>query len=162
MARKIHFESSKPEVKYLKNLIFFTKSETNETIFRARVFAINKEGLPSDDLISEEIIVKVKKGKQKTIVDVSAFKIEVPEEGIVVGFESLLTQGNQYWQEARVINSKKTIKVLNYGPHLLYSFETKEESYTSRNGKWVKQRFSMNHEQESKVLTPAINVTLTN
>ncbi len=162
LARKIQIEPSKPEVKYLKNLIFFTKSETNKTFFRARIFAINKEGLPGEDLISEEILVKVKKGRQKTTVDVSALKIKVPDEGIVVGFESLLTKDNQYWQEASVINSKKSIKVLNYGPHLLYSFENKEDSYTCRNGKWVKQRLSMNRDKKSTVLTPAINVTLTN
>jgi hypothetical protein len=162
LARKFQLENNNSEVKYLKNLIFFTKSETNETKFRARVFSVDNEGNPSEDLITQEIILKVKKGKKRTIVDVSAFKIEVPKEGVFVGFESLLTESNRYLQEARMINSKKTIKILNFGPHLLYSFENQENSYVYRKGKWVKQKKGMYGENINKVMAPAINIILTN
>ena len=65
-------------------------------------------------------------------------------------------------QEVRVNNSKQTSKVLNYGPYVMYCYDSKEESYTYRNGKWIKQKYSMFPEKSNEVITPAITIILTN
>ncbi len=163
LAKNINRDTINKDISHIKNLIFFTNSEVEGASFRARIYRIAKDGLPGIDMISESIIVKTKKGKHKTIVDVSSYDIEMPKEGIIVGFESLLIDSNKYMEKAGIINSKKTIYILNYGPHIMYTNSDLEESYTFRAGKWTKQRFSMyiNQKTKSKVISPAINVTLT-
>jgi hypothetical protein len=165
LARNLFPDEKNPELKYIKILIFFTNSEVDNAIFRARVFSITADGKPGEDMIPEEVIVKTKKGRRKTVVDVSAYKLQMPNEGVIVGFESLLTENNKYMQTAGVVNSKKTVKILNYGPHIMYNYMNTEESYAYRAGLWTKQLFSMYNENTpnyKKVIGPAINLILTN
>ncbi len=165
LARNLTIDPEHPEASYIKNLIFFTNSQIDGAVFRARIFSVGSDGLPEEDMIAEEIIVKAKKGRHKTIVDLSAYRLRMPKEGIIAGFESLLTEQNKYQQTAGVINSKKKVTILNYGPHIMYNYSNKEESYTFRAGKWLRQRFSMykeNNPNAKKVIGPAINLTLTN
>ena len=67
-ARKFNLDKENLDIKYIKELIYFTKSEVENGIFRARVFEVNEDGMPSEDLIQDEIIVKVKKGKHKKTI----------------------------------------------------------------------------------------------
>ena len=162
-AKKIDLDSLDVSLKFLKQIIYFTNSEVQNGKFRIRIFNLDIKGKPLADLLMEEIIVLVKKGKQKSIVDVSKFNIEIPKEGILVGFESLIIEENKYFQKARVYKTKKTIEINNYSPHILYHYSDKEISYASRINEWTKQLFSMNANRDKKeVLAPAINVILTN
>lgn len=162
-AKKIDLDSLDLSLKFLKQIIYFTNSEVQSGKFRIRIFNLDIKGKPLDDLLVEEIIVLVKKGKQKSIVDVSKFNIEIPKEGILVGFESLIIEENKYFQKARVYKTKKTIEINNYSPHILYHYSDKEISYASRINEWTKQLFSMYANRDKKeVLAPAINVILTN
>lgn len=162
-AKKIDLDSLDLSLKFLKKIIYFTNSEVQSGKFRIRIFNLDIKGKPLDDLLVEEIIVLVKKGKQKSIVDVSKFNIEIPKEGILVGFESLIIEENKYFQKARVYKTKKTIEINNYSPHILYHYSDKEISYASRINEWTKQLFSMYANRDKKeVLAPAINVILTN
>ena len=160
-ARNINVDANNPDVKYVKNIILYTKSEVDGGIFRVRIFNITEKGMPGEDVVSEEIIVKAKKGRHKTVVDMTAYKLEVPKEGLIIGFESLLTEGNKYRQKVGIYKTNKTTYVDNYDPHILYYHSKSENSYAFRTGSWTKQLFKMYPEQES-VLSPAINVTLTN
>ena len=162
--KKINLDPKNTEAKYVKNLIFHTKSEVENAVFRVRIFNLDKNDFPGEDLVSQEIIVKVKKGRHKTVVDMLSYKLLVPEQGIFFGFESLLTDGNKYRQEAVIFNTNKNIVIDNYAPHILYYRSKIENSYTFRAGIWTKQRFSMYQDtpKQNTVLAPAINVTLTN
>jgi hypothetical protein len=163
LARKFNLNQDNKDIKYLKNIIFYTNSEIDSGNFRARIFNVNKEGFPNDDIVYEEIIIKVKKGRSKTIQDVSKYKIEIPDEGIIIGFESLSTENNKYFQKGNIENTKKLVETINFGPHILYFFDDKEESFTYR-GRWIKQSYKDNNNSENrlKVTTPAINLILTN
>ncbi|MFT7250354.1 MAG: hypothetical protein ACI9FW_000064 [Flavobacterium sp.] len=163
LAKKFHFPSEKKDLKFIKNLIYYTNSEVENGKFRARVYEITNDSLPGDDLIYQELIINVKKGKQTTVVDVSKYNIQIPKEGVIVGFESLIIEENKYKQKATIFESKKQTTIDNYSPHIFYHYSEKEVSYTKRYNKWVKQQFSMYSKKgEKKVITPAINITLTN
>jgi hypothetical protein len=159
-AKKFNLDENNLEIKYIKELIYFTYSVVENGIFRARVFEVNENGLPGDDLISEEIIVNVKKGKHKTIVDISKYNIQIPEKGIVVCFESLIVDQNRYLQIGRSIKSKKKNMSFNYSPHIGYFHHNNIETYNQKSGKWVS--FSKEYNKEKKHPIPAINVTLSN
>ena len=164
LAKKINFDESNSDARFLKTLIYYTKSELDSAKFRVRVFSVSKKDFPEEDLLSKEIIVQVKKGRHKTEVDLSTYKIEVPKEGIIVGFESLLIEENRYKEKFGLQNSKKTVKIDNYDPHILYQYINSESSYTFRTGKWVKQQMYMNREwhKNKTVIAPVIKAVLTN
>lgn len=163
-AKRVTIDEDNKELKYLKSITYFTESKVKDGIFRVRIFSANEDGSPKEDLISSELIIKVKKGRNKTVIDVSSYGLEIPKEGILVGFESLLTEGNRYTQKALGFESKKTIIYQNYSPHILYNYIDTEESYAYRAGIWTKQLFKMFVEvgKKNRVLAPAIQITLTN
>ena len=159
-ARKFNLDKENLDIKYIKELIYFTKSEVENGIFRARVFEVNEDGKPGEDLIQDEIIVKVKKGKHKTSVDVSKYNLQIPDNGIIICFESLLLEQNVYFQEVYSSNHKNKAKVLNYAPHIGYFYNKDIESYNKRHGKWM--CFNSEYNEKYKHPIPAINITLTN
>lgn len=163
-ARKINFDESNPDARFLKTLIYYTKSELDSAKFRVRVFSVSKKDFPEEDLLSKEIIVQVKKGKHKTKVDLSSYKIEVPKEGIIVGFESLLIEENRYTEKFGLPKSNKIVKTDNYDPHIFYQYINSESSYTFGKGRWIKQQMYMNREwhKEKTVIAPVIKAVLSN
>ena len=159
-ARKFNLDENNLDIKYIKELLYFTKSEVENGIFRARVFEVNEDGLPGEDLISEEIIVNVKKGKNKTRVDVSKYNIQIPEKGIIVCFESLIVEQNKYLQVAESTQPKKKYEFINYSPHIGYFYSNTIETYNKRFGKWV--HFNKEYNKKNNHPIPAITITLNN
>lgn len=162
LAKKFNLEEKNQDLNFVKEIHFFTKSEVDNGIFRARIFEVKSDGMPGEDLVSDEIIVEVKKGKSKITVDVSKYNIQIPNEGIIVGFESLFVDRNKYNQEARVIGSKKTTYVVNYAPHIEYCMDSNETSYVFRSSRWITQKKTKYNEKETRSFAPAITLTLTN
>ena len=157
------FTTEDSEIKYIKNIIYYTNSEVEKGVFRVRIYNIGNDGIPNEDILPEERIVEVKKGKHKTIVALLKYKIEIPKEGIIVAFESLLIDQNKYMQSGIVIKTKKRTEQLNYSPHIMYFYDNTVDSYTFRAGKWM--RFTNEYYdkyKEIKVIIPAIDLTLTN
>lgn len=163
-ARKFQVDENNQEVKYVKEIVFFTKSEVDKGLFRARIYEVKEDSLPGEDLITDEIIVKTKKGEHKTIVDISKYKIQIPKEGIIVAFESLLVDQNKYYQQVVSLKPKKKLNILNYSPHIMYFYDDTVESYNCRSGRWL--HFTQNYYKKYKgvytVPIPAINLILTN
>ena len=160
LAKKVTLDKGSPDLIYIKNITFLTHSEVERALFRVRIFSINSQNRPDDDVLTEEIIVTTQKGKQKVIVDLSKYKIKVPTEGVIIGFESLFLEQNKYIQQT----NKKGVTFLNYDPHIFYQYINKEESYTFQQGKWIRQSFENHYQkgEENRVIAPALTVTLTN
>ncbi|MDP5027786.1 MAG: carboxypeptidase-like regulatory domain-containing protein [Flavobacterium sp.] len=162
IAKKFDVDENNQDVNFVKDINFFIKSEIQKGVFRVRFFEVNSDGMPGEDLVSEEIIVEVKKGKSKITVDVSKYNIQIPKEGIVVGFESLFINRNKYNQKASLNGTKKTIYIVNYGPHIEYCMDSNETSYVFRSSRWIKQTRTKYNEKETRSFAPAITLTLTN
>ncbi len=163
-AKTFYLDDKNADAKYIKTISFFTKSEVDGAIFRVRVFSI-KNDMPNEDIVTDEIIVATKKGKHENIIDMSFYKLEIPKDGIVIGFESLFVSKNEYKQDTRIIGQKEDTYFTNYAPHILYHYIDSETSYAGRTGKWTKQLFRMfnkNVKDENRVIAPAITIKLTN
>lgn len=95
--------------------------------------------------------------------NVLKYKIELPSEGIIIGFESLIIDQNKYMQKGTTITTTAITEYLNYSPHIMYFYDDKVDSFTFRGNKWIRQNLSKTNSGETlKVLTPAINLILTN
>lgn len=154
---------SKDDFKFVRSLIFYTNSEVEKGKFRIRIFKAGSNGLPAEDLLAQEVVVIVKKGKKKTIINVLEHKIKIPVEGIIVAFECLVIENNKYMQTAYVAATKEKVSVLNYSPHIMYFHDQLAESYTYRSGKWMsfsKEFLSNNPNYRAPI--PAIDLILTN
>lgn len=159
-ARRFYLDENNLEVKYVKEIIYFTNSEVQNGIFRARVYNVKNDGMPGEDLILDELIVEAKKGKHQTKVDISKYNIQIPKEGIIVSFECLIVEQNKFLQKASTIKSKEKFTIVNYSPHIMYFHNDYFENYNFRSGKWL--YFSKEYNEKYRNPVPAINLTLTN
>ena len=55
---------SQGDFKNLKKVIFYAKSAVDKGLCKVQIFAIGSNGLPAESLLSEEVLVEVKKGNQ--------------------------------------------------------------------------------------------------
>ncbi len=167
-AKYFKYETRYEETKFVKKIKITTRSKVNNAKFKIRIFSVNKEGYPETDLISEDIIVTVKKGKRKNAIDVSNFKIDFPKEGLFIVYEILKIETNKYFFEYTNKGSKKVYKEIYFAPDFESNMVDEENTYHFRNGKWIKWQKLHNDETgdlkkfNNKVLEPAINLILTN
>lgn len=152
---------SQGDFRNLKKVIFYAKSAVDSGLCKVQIFEIGSNGLPSESLLSEEVLVEVKKGNQKIAIDVSKYNIELPENGIVVAFESLVLEQNKYFLKAFNTHTKEKISVLNYAPHIKYFYDNEKDSYVFSAGKWVHYSVEYNLDHP-KTPIPAIDVIVSN
>jgi hypothetical protein len=148
-AKYFKYETRFEDTKFVKKIKIKTRSKVNNAKFKIRIFSVNKEGYPEKDILSEDIIVTVKKGKRKNVIDISNFKVDFPKEGLFIVYEVLKIETNKY-----------IFQYTNEG--------SKKNTYHFRNGKWFKLQRWQNNETgdlkkfNNKVIEPAINLILTN
>ncbi|WP_395066915.1 carboxypeptidase-like regulatory domain-containing protein [Flavobacterium sp.] len=163
-ARNFQVDKNNKEVKYAKEIVFFTNSEVKNGVFRVRIFKIGPDGIPNEDILNEELLVEVKKGKQKTVVDILKYKIEIPPEGIIIGFESLIIDQNKYMQKATIYKTNKKTECLNYSPHIMYFNDDTVDNYSFSSGRWlvINALHKEKYKGKYNFPNPAINLILTN
>lgn len=167
-AKFFKYETSYEQTKFVKKIKITTRSKVNNAKFKIRIFSVNKEGSPEDDLLYEDIIVTVKKGKRKNEIDISNFKLVFPEEGLFIAYEVLKIESNKYFFEYTSNESEKLIKKIYYAPDFESNLVDEQNTYHYRFGKWIKlQRWHNNEtglreKYNNKVFEPAINLILTN
>jgi hypothetical protein len=167
-AKFFKYEDNYDNTKFVKKIKIKTRSRVNNAKFKIRIFSVNKEGFPGNDLLDEDIIVTVKKGKKNNLIDISNFKLVFPEEGLFVAYEVLKIESNKYEFEYTEYNSKKLIKKIYYAPDFECNLVVEQNTYHFRNGKWNQhQRWHSNEvgslkKFNNKVVEPAINLILTN
>ncbi len=152
---------SQGDFKNLKKVIFYAKSAVDKGLCKVQIFAIGSNGLPAESLLSEEVLVEVKKGNQKVLIDVSKYNINVPQNGIVVAFESLVLEQNKYFQKASNSKTKEKITKLNYAPHIKYFLDNEKDSYVYSAGKWIHYSVGYNA-THAKTPIPAIDIIVSN
>ena len=158
------FEEKYNETPYLKKIVFYSNSKIKNAKLKIRVYNF-KDSIPNEDILYEEVIVSVKKGMQKNTVDLSKHNILFPEEGIVIGLEWLIIQENQYLFEYKDTKSKEKNSFVTYAPSLVINYTDEENSFHYSGGKWLKRGRSISisgREWDGKIMTPAINLILTN
>jgi len=167
-AKFFKYETTYEQTKFVKKIKITTRSKVNNAKFKIRIFSVNKEGSPEDDLLYEDIIVTVKKGKRKNIIDISNFKLVFPKEGLFIAYEVLKIESNKYEFKYTENESKKLVKKTFYAPDFECNLVEEQNTYHFKLGKWIKLQKWHNNEtglQErynNKVFEPAINLILTN
>ncbi|WP_395052687.1 carboxypeptidase-like regulatory domain-containing protein [Flavobacterium sp.] len=162
---------------FLKQIKFLTKSHLDSAKIRIKILGLNKDSSPGESILDKEIIVSVKKGKNKNIVDFSEYKLKIPKEGFFISFEKLLIDTNKYSFEFKYKdkNGKNIIqKSITIEPELCYVPEEKDIIWQSSiNGIWTKTQKQILKNPKSyenllmrkyhdKYLMPSMLITFTN
>ena len=151
------------KTKYLKKVSVFTDNSIENASFKIHFYSVDSNGFPSTELLDKDFIVSVKKGVTKNIFDVTKFKLQMPKNGIFVGFEKLLIEKNKVEKTTVDANTNTTKKTITYFPLLLYNRVALESIYTFSGGKWNKKtNNSDNLKDKISVNEPAITLILTN
>lgn len=151
------------KTKYLKKVSVFTDNLIENASFKIHFYSVNNDGFPSTELLDKDFIVSVKKGVTKNIFDVTKFKLQMPKNGVFVGFEKLLIEKNKVEKTTVDANTNTTKKTITYFPLLLYNRVELESIYTFSGGKWNKKsNNSDNLKDIISVNEPAITLILTN
>jgi hypothetical protein len=162
LAKKFDYDSIYKRTPYIKEIEVFTQSEVKNATIKLRILLYDKiTDLPIIDLVDEDIIVTVKKGRNKTIINVSKYKIKFPEAGIVIGLESMIIDTNKYNYSYKY-NGIENVSIV-YAPAIICNHVDLENSFISFNSNWFKNKPEYNlWEKKYVVVEPAINMTLTN
>ncbi len=165
------------EYPFLKQIKFHTLSAIKNSKLRIRIVECNPDLSIGEDIIEEEILVDIKKGSKANSINVSNFKIKIPEKGFFIVFEKLLIEENKYcWERNHKSPSgeKKIIKSCSYQPNLAYiPSEENNALYAYNVLIWEKHEKVMLEKPKSyenllmrkyhdKYLVPSLEITLTN
>jgi hypothetical protein len=162
---------------FLKEVQFLTKSDLENAKIRINILSVNSDNSPGKSLLDDEIIVNVKKGKNKNIVDLSSYRFKIPKEGFFISLEKLLIEENKYYSEYIYkdnLGKKTTRKSMSIEPELCFVPEENDIVWQSLiNGNWTKTNKQILKNPKSyenllmrkyhdKYLAPSIKIILTN
>jgi hypothetical protein len=176
----IYFDISDEEREkhpFIKEFKFNTLSIKSNAKIKIYFVTRNKDGSPGEKSLTEEIILEVKKGNSKNIVDLSKMKIVIPEKGFFIVFEKLKIDQNIHSEEYSITDKdgkKIKRKGISYQPDIQLSPTNDEVGwYKTINNKWQKSSKTIIQNPNSfekilmkkyndKYLVPSVNITLSN
>lgn len=143
-----------------KVTLYFSKRNNKKSKFRVRIFSKDeKTGLPKDDLLQVNLPVTIKEKQIAVTVDVSAYDIEMPKNGLFIAFEKLFIPFNEYAKKQT--ESKNDVFYAPVIGFTKYRYrKPKERTYYFVKGNWRKS--ALNEVRRFKSYAPAISLTLTN
>lgn len=152
------------ETPYIKDITVYFGSllMRKKGKFRLRIYAVdtvNKR--PSEDILTDNLVVSMKKINGKIKVDMSSYDIEIPKEGLYIGIERLEIPYNFNEYTYTMEGSKKKHKAISIAPSIGAVF-TKDTTYMFQSGTWRKFYFPGKKYYDGNNIEPAISVTLSN
>lgn len=168
-ARYFPFKKEYNNTQFIKQIMPYCKSNLRNAKFRLRLFEANEKGEPDKELISSGLIITVKKGDTKPIINVENYNIVFPENGLFVGFEFMYIDSNIYnyvtnFTENGVLTKNKKSISLEPSFGVIKGESNEVETWGFSKNKWMKRqmgRMGDTFGPDGKDLI-AIELTLTN
>ena len=85
------FEDAYSRINYIKKVIMYLKSFSLPSSYRLRILKASIDNHPGEDLLTENIIIKVTEKDQMVEIDLEEFNLFFPENGLFIGFELLVS-----------------------------------------------------------------------
>ncbi len=162
-AKRFNYSNDFSKTPFIKNTIIFTKSEIKNATFKLRIFEVNKERAPGLDLLNEDIIVIVKKGKGENKIDLTKYNLVLPQNGIFIAFEWLIIESNKIKFNYKEKNSNKNREYITFAPSIVCNPVELENTFEYGGGKLIQRKKNIREgKYKNTVIEPAINLTLTN
>lgn len=146
--------------KFIKQVTIQTDSKIENATFKIHFYAVDSQGFPSTELLTKDFIATVEKGVKKTFFNVNDLNLQMPKNGIFVGFEKLLIEKNKTEKTAIDLNSNTTKTQTSFDPFVLYNSVERDFLFIFSGGKWINKNEGKN--SKIRIYEPAINLILTN
>lgn len=164
-ARYFPYSVDNHNLTFIKSIKIETLSKF-ESIINLRFFSVTQNGEPENDILSNPLIIKVKKGKRSTIIsNFNNTQIQFPSDGIFIAIEYLIVEENQYEYEYFDKTLHQRSKVSGYMPMIgTIKTDTPANSWVFRKGKWEKDlgKSENDMKEESKNHFIAMELTISN
>ena len=158
------YSDSYKKTKYIKKVSILTDSRIDNATVKIHFYKVDSNGFPSEELLTKDCIVNIKKGVVRNSFDLTDLNLKMPKTGIFIGFEKLIITKNKL--EKTIVNSNtgKTTTQIVYYPFVLYNYVERDFLYAFSGGKWRRQTSEnkAGFSDKIKVYEPAINLILTN
>ena len=151
------------DVQYVDRVIVYTKSAVANASIKIRLMRMNEYNCPSDDLLIEPIIAHVKRGNKKNVIKVLEHNVKLPENGIFVVIEWLLTENNKF-RPANFVKNENLFEDFRYQPDVMNNKVEKTSSFRYMHGEWFPndQFQPRNPNTPREIVDPAIGLILSN
>jgi carboxypeptidase-like protein len=90
---------------FLKELVLVTKSAVKDAKFNVHFLEVNPDGSPGPEIGTTNIIGTARKGKRETNIDLTRYKLRLPENGFFVALEALILPENQYTENGHTFHA---------------------------------------------------------
>jgi hypothetical protein len=150
--------------RYIKQVAIETDSKIDNATVKIHFYKVGDNGFPSEELLTKDLVVTVKKGAVKNFYNLVDLNLKMPKKGIFVGFEKLIIEKNKTEETITNFNNNITSIKKTYYPLMLYNFVERDFIFTFSGGKWNKeiQLDKDNLPIKKMVNEPAINLILSN
>jgi hypothetical protein len=148
--------------KWIKKIMLFTDSPLEQASIKLHVYSVDKNGLPGDELLTQDLIVYLRKGIFRHQFDVYDLDIEMPETGIFVAFEKMRIEKNKV--EKKVSNPQTGIEKIEitFAPKVLCYIVKKQFSFSYTSGKWNKKENEDEPGEPIQIYEPSLTLLLSN
>jgi hypothetical protein len=158
------YESEYKKTKYIKKVSILTDSRIDNATVKIHFYKVDSNGFPSDELLTKDFIVFLKKGVVRNSFDLTDLNLKMPKNGIFIGFEKLIIAKNKLEKtKINPITNTTTTQIVYY-PFVLYNYIERDFLYTFSVGKWSRKtnEKTIGSSDKIKMYEPAINLVLTN
>ena len=161
-AKFFPFEKQYEKTKWIKKIMLFTDSPIEGATIKLHLYAVDENGFPGDEVLTQDLIVSLKKGIFRHQFDVYDLNIEVPETGIFVAFEKMRIEKNKV--EKKVRDSRTGIEKteITYAPKVLCYMVKKQFTYSYSGGRWIKKEHNEEQGESLQVYEPSLTLLLSN
>ncbi len=157
------FLPSYKKIRYIKNVTIYTDSRIENATIRVHFYSVDAKGYPGEELLTKDLLVSVRKGTITNLYDVSDFNLQIPKNGIFVGFEKLIIEKNKFEKVKTNPVTNKTSTQITYYPFVLYNRVERDFLYTFSGGKWNRQsKTNSSSSEKITIYEPSINLILSN
>jgi len=165
VARYFPNDTKSAETPFIKSIMPFCNSDIKDAKFKIRIFEAKEDGYPGDEIINEPLIVNIKKGYSKPVIDLYRYNLSFPEYGLFVGLEFMQLESNKHIVTVinKETNKKKKQTFLEPAFGTVQGESDEKETWRLSKGKWYKSDWFTNQGQSGRGKDLlAIELTLTN
>ncbi|PTN00998.1 carboxypeptidase-like protein [Mangrovibacterium marinum] len=158
IGRYFKYQDSFDTTSFIGKIIVYSKKSLRKYDFNLHLYEYDTlNHRPGNDLIKENILVTTESkfgfGFTENVIDISRFKLQFPQNGLIIGLEWIMTKENSYDETS--FEGNFTYKEKKYGPDFLVTNETENNRFLYM-GKWFSKEI-----WSSSKSSPAISLVLT-
>lgn len=141
-ARYFPYKDEYQSTPFIKSIRLKTYSKI-ESCFNLRFLTVNPKGEPGTDIIKDNLVIRVKKGRRNLVIDnFNSTQIQIPQQGLFIAVEFLIIKENEMEMWGNNIDTNKKVKATTYMPFIgAQKNEDFNNGWVYTGGKWENNEF---------------------